>query len=83
MTSTQVRCPRCHTRLCDRLPNGLAAGRYVCRCKLELIIEYTWLTEITLIVVPPELQADLAPVTQRYTPDGRGLVLWADYQKRR
>lgn len=76
----QVRCPRCNNRLCDRTPSGLAAGHYVCRCKLEVIFECTALSEITLIVVPPELRAMLACSIVRQLSDGRGLVTWEMYK---
>lgn len=81
--STQVRCPQCGTRLCDRTPSGFAVGHFRCRCALEVIVEYTTYSEVQLVIVPPELSADLAPYVRRKTLDGRGLILWADYIENR
>lgn len=78
----QVRCPNCGNRLCDRTPSGIAAGHYRCKCKLEIIVEYVGMNELQLVVVPPEMQTDLAPVTVRRLTDGRGLVRWEDYKVR-
>jgi hypothetical protein len=79
MDALAVRCPQCNNRLCDALPGGSVAGHFKCRCRLELLIEYTALSELQLIVVPPELTAALAPVVWKRLTDGRGLVRWADY----
>jgi hypothetical protein len=83
MDSPAVRCPQCHSRLCDRLPSGHVAGVFKCRgCKLELLLEFTPFSEMQLILCPPELTVDLAPFILKRTLDGRGLMLWSDYLAR-
>ena len=83
MASTQqIKCPQCGNRFCDRTPSGYAAGWYRCRiCKLEMIMELTALSEVTLVVVPPELTADLVSSFVRRLDDGRGLVPWDIYKR--
>jgi hypothetical protein len=82
MEALAVRCPQCHIRLCDRTPSGCATGHFRCRCRLELMIEYTAYSEVQLVIVPPELAADVAPFILKRTLDGRGLVTWVDYSAR-
>lgn len=81
MRAEQVRCPRCQTRLCDRTPSGFAAGHFVCRCKLELVIEITALAELTLVVISAEKAATLPGTLARKLTDGRGLVTWEIYER--
>jgi hypothetical protein len=49
---------------------------------LEVIIECTALSEVQLVIAPPELSADLAPFVVTRLRDGRGLVRWADFSAR-
>ena len=76
--SLQVRCPRCSDRLCDRTPSGLAAGHFRChKCKLEVVLAYTPLTEVILVAMPVGSQVP-SPSLRRRLPDGRLLVPWGE-----
>jgi len=46
-----------------------------------MIMELTALSEVTLVVVPPELTADLVSSFVRRLDDGRGLVPWDIYKR--
>lgn len=77
----KVNCPRCRKWLCNRSPSGFVAGEFFCRsCKLEMVLEYTTLSECTLVIVPPEVPATLGQAVTQRLHDGRGLIPWDVYK---